>query len=209
MNDYVIIANGPFLPKEIILTHIQNKMIVALDGAADKLMSLNITPHVVLGDFDSISHFEQKEKIQFISLPDQNYTDLQKGIRYCDTQMAASITILCASGGRMDHHENALRSLRTEYKKNRPMLLHTDQQTLRFAKDEELYIEGSVGDKCGILAYPAGRFSSKGLQYDVTDFELVFGFADSTSNSLKEPRAWISVTGEALIVMPLSRVYCP
>lgn len=208
MKDYLIIANGPFLAKETILKNAENKITIALDGAANKLIQLDIQPDIVLGDFDSIdSRLLNHPTIQFISLPDQNYTDLQKGIRYCDANGAKSITILCASGGRMDHHENALRCLRTEYKKERLMLLHTEQQTLRFVKDEELFIEGNIGDKCGILAYPAGRFSSRGLEFDVTDFELVFGFADSTSNVLKETRAWISVTGEALIVMPLANVF--
>ena len=135
-------------------------------------------------------------------MEDQNTTDLVKAIRYCDTQGAASITIVCATGGRMDHHEAALRALRTEYKAERPILIHTELQTLRFAKNETVTFEGQIGDKCGVLAYPQGMFSSQGLEYDVENFVLDFGFSESTCNSMRKPKATVSVTGEALLVMP-------
>ena len=95
-----------------------------------------------------------------------------------------------------------MRALRTEYKKERIILLHTEQQTLRYAKNEEVTFQGKIGDRCGIIAFPKGSFSSQGLRYDVTQMLLEFGFSDSTSNYLAQPRVLVAISGEALIVMP-------
>lgn len=223
MKDFIIVANGDFLVSEIIHEAIHNKIIIALDHAADKLASMNIIPHVLLGDLDSIN----KDQMQYwgikksfadlsdtdaaytgnhgvIIVPskDQNFPDLVKAIHYCDEQAADSITIICALGGRLDLHEATLRSLRSEYKKNRPIILHTEQQTVTFAKDETLSMMGVPDDKCGIFAFPSGKFSSQGLTYDVTDYALNFGFSESIANSMRLPRATLIITGEALIIMP-------
>lgn len=203
MTHFIIIANGNFPKKDIILEAMEGKTIISLDGAANTLIRMNIQPDVILGDFDSIhpDHLISSKAI-IIHAEDQNLTDLRKGIRYCDSQGAASISIVCATGGRMDHHEASIRCLRSEYKPDRPILIHTEQQTIRFAKDEDIILKGEIGDKCGILAYPAGLLSSQGLEYDVQNYELIFGFTDSTSNALKQKEANLSIQGEALIVMP-------
>jgi len=220
VKDFIIIANGNFLVKEIIQEAIANKVIIALDGAAQKLRRLGITPLIIAGDFDSLDLTEKKiwgihethegktspyhgsHQTLIVPLMDQNATDLVKTIRYCDNQGAKSITIICASGGQLDHHEGVMRSLRTQYRSDRPILLHTESQTLRYAKDEPVILNGEVGDRCGIIAFPKGAFSSSGLKYDVTDWALEFGFSDSTCNALAKPEASLTITGEALIVMP-------
>ena len=50
--NYLIVANGPFLCKEIILEAISiGKTIVALDGAGNRLALLGIKPHVIFRTF--------------------------------------------------------------------------------------------------------------------------------------------------------------
>lgn len=223
MKHFAIVANGSFLVREIIVEAVQDKIIVALDGASQKLALLNIMPQVILGDFDSLTdktmqHFGIKNsfaaltlndppyqganEIMIIPVKDQSKTDLQKGIAYCDQEGATSITLLCATGGRLDHQESILRTLRTAYKKERPIYLHTEQQTIRFAKDETIELNGKPGDKCGLLAYPEGRITSKGLEYEANDFKLQFGFSENTCNALVTNKAKVTVQGEALVIMP-------
>lgn len=214
MSDYILIANGNFLVKEIIEEAIQDKIIVALDGATHKLLALNIKPKVVLGDFDSIhadntsdiaTFFKQlteQHHITVVPAKNQNLTDLVKGIHYCDSQHAKSITIICALDERLDHHEATLRSLRSEYRSSRTILLHSEQQTIRFVKDETISISGEIGDKCGMLAFPKATISSHGLEYEVEDFDLSFGFSESIGNALRETNATVTVSGEALLILP-------
>lgn len=230
MQDYIIIANGDFLEEKIIHAAIQGRTIIALDGAINKLSKLGIKPNIILGDFDSINTAEQaywgikktfadmhsedrpytgKHNVLIIPAKNQFYTDLTKAIHYCDTQKASSISIICALGGRMDHHEGAVRCLRREYKNDRRILIHAEQQSLLFAKNETIILQGKINDKCGVLGFPKGMLSTTGLQYDVENYELEFGFSDSICNSLKQPVATLQITGEALIIMPLQLKFMP
>ena len=219
---YLIVANGSFLGKELLQKLIVNKTIVALDNAANRLRELEIQPHIVLGDFDSIENAEfwgikktfaelnndddeyDGNGVRIVPAKNQNYTDLQKAVQYCDAHHAQSITIVCATAGRLDHHESAVRLLRTAHRRPRSLVIHTDTQTLRYATNEDVMIRGRVGDKCGILGFPYGRFSSSGLLYDVEDFELNFGYSDSTCNQFLKEMVLLKISGEALLVMPLS-----
>lgn len=222
MDNFVIIANGNFLIKEIIIEAIQDKIIIALDGAMNHLYRLGIKPDILLGDFDSIStHVAadtgvtkkfgeltdndipyQHNQVKIIPALNQDLTDLTKAIQYCDQQNASSITLICALGGRVDHQEYALRLLCKAYQKDRPMLLHSEHQTLRFAKDETVKFNGEIGDNCGILAFPKAIITTQGLQYDVQNFPLNFAYSESVCNALREKTVTIIVKGEALLVMP-------
>lgn len=217
MTLFVIIANGPFLAQNIILEAIQGRQIVALDGAADKLLELGIHPHVILGDFDSIhpktqAYWGVRQTFQtltdnapsyvghhgvvIVPAKDQMLTDLVKGIRYCDRHQAQDISIVCATGGRDDHHEANKLALQSEYRKDRPIILHSAQQTLRWAQNETVTIQGQIGDHCGFIAQEPGYGDSIGLTYPCNHIAV------SLCNQLSSPMATLSMTGSALIIMP-------
>ena len=219
---YLIIANGSFLADELILRAAINRRIVALDGACEKLLKVGIKPDIILGDFDSISEAQkhywgikkgfdelQDEEAPYLGYEgclivpakNQRLTDLKKAIRYCDND-ARSIDIVCAFGVRTDHTLGNLRALRTEHKPDRALKIHTDTETIQFVKDSEISIEGKIGEYCGVLAFPAASFTSKGLKYNGDHSSLIFGFQDSTCNQLADETALIHIEGEALIIGP-------
>lgn len=223
MTAFLIIANGPFVARDIIIEAAKGKKIIALDGASVKLNKLNIKPDIILGDFDSMHHSERealgieklfhdlqendlpyqtKDNITIVPAKNQLLTDLMKALDYADQQHATEITLICATGGRMDHHEGAMRILRSHYKTNRPIILLTEQHGIRFVKNEDIKIEGIPGDKCGILAYPKAVMSSTGLEFEAIDLALEFGLSENICNSLIAETATIHIEGEALVIMP-------
>jgi thiamine pyrophosphokinase len=221
MPTYVIVANGDFLPKQLIETISAGHILVALDGAAQHLRELDISPKIILGDFDSLDEdtrvawgirqtfhdidnnsrsYTGNHDILIVPTKDQSKTDLVKAIHYCDIEGATAIMILCALGGRVDHDEGAKRALRLEYKRTRPITLYTATQMLRFVSNETVHVTGKVGDMVGILGYPAAIFSSTGLTYNGDQTPLHFGY-DSICNSLQSPAASLIIQGEALLIL--------
>jgi len=218
MTAFVIIANGPFLYRDIILEAIKNKVVIVLDGALNKLRWLDPSRiDCILGDFDSVDtaaqHFwgitQTYDQITEASKPyhgahrtlivpakNQNKTDLEKAIDYCDTHEASSITIVCATGGRADHHEAVMRAVRHAYRKKRVIMLHTDQQSLRYAKDEIVTFSGHKNDYCGFVSTDSGYCSSQGLLYPCDKHK------ESFCNRLTADQASIKVHGEALLFLP-------
>lgn len=217
MTKFIIIANGPFLAHDIIREAIQDRQIVALDGAANKLLELDIQPHVILGDFDSIQPHAQnywgirhtyqtlsdqtrpyqgKHDVWVVPAKNQMLTDLVKGIQYCDLQHASEISIICATGGRDDHHEANKLALQTEYRQDRPIILHGAEQTLRWAQNETITLAGEMGDHCGFVAQGPGYGDSIGLEYPCHHTAI------SLCNRLIAREAILHITGNALIIMP-------
>jgi thiamine pyrophosphokinase len=201
---YLIVANSPVFIPALVNELAVNKRVVALDGAVCQLMSHGINFDVLLGDFDSIdlANIRLPQSVQVIHTPDQNQTDLEKAIDYCDEQQASRIDIVCATSGRMDHTLRNVGLLRMKYKVERAIFLHTEYQTLEFVRDKTITIQGQIGDYCGVLAFPAASFTSHGLMYEGENYELIFGIQESTSNQLKQTTASIQVKGEALVVHP-------
>lgn len=219
-NCWTIVANGPFLPIAIIKEAIRGRKVIATDGAADHLRQLNLRPDVIIGDFDSINPLPWEivktydqltdddvpyfghDETTIVPSKNQGKTDLQKAIEYCDNIGASHITIICALGGRLDQHEANLRQLRRNYLKQRIILMHSNQESIRYAKDETVNFHGLPGDYCGILAFPQAVISTHGLVYEAQQLRLNFGIVEGTNNQLKMDQVEVMVEGEALIIMP-------
>jgi len=229
---YLIVANGPFLHKEIIKEIADGKTIIALDGASSRLATLGIKPDIILGDFDSIKEQDANQKLwgiqntksemqqedhiydgkyetKIIPAKNQDLTDLQKAINYCDQNNATSIDIVCATGGsRMDHHESNVRTLKKYYDPKRTIFIYTESQFLEFVRDNTISIRGIKGDYCGILTAPNCKFiaTNDGLAWSKDEkgspFELQYGVFESTSNELAKEEAIVTVEGEALVIHP-------
>lgn len=201
----VIIANGSFLPETLIRRIVADKFVLVLDGAFNRLHELGIKPDVLLGDLDSVDQsLVEREDLSIIHAPDQDKTDLQKGIVYCDDLGMARIEIICATGGeRMDHVLGNFRTLRSCYDVERELIMHTAHQSIRFVKNGSCTIQGKPGDKCGIMAFPEAYFTSKGLRWNGDHHFLEFAYSESTCNELISERAIIEVQGEALVIEPL------
>lgn len=208
-NTYVIIANGPFLARTIIQEIIKDKIILALDGAVNQLLHWQMQPDIVLGDFDSIyaDNFQAiQPSCQIIYTPDQNNTDLEKAIAYCDQlDSVKAIHIMCATGGRMDHDYHHMRLLQALYDPQRPIFLHTEYQSIFFVRDYNyIKIKGQQGDYCGIFGAPRAHMRCHyGLAYgNEADYFLYAGHESSSNQIIGDKGACIDIVGEALIMHP-------
>ena len=102
----VIIANGEEIKQEIIKNELtDDPIIIAADGGLLLCRKLNILPHYILGDFDSIpvKIIEEYKSSKLIPRPNQNFTDLQKALEFASSINPMKITIFAATGKRTDH----------------------------------------------------------------------------------------------------------
>lgn len=204
--NYVIVANGPFLSRALLQVAAQNACIVALDGAANQLLALNIMPEIILGDFDSFEDTPAFASIKKIRLPDQNFTDFQKALTWIKAASPARIDVVCATGGRMDHEQANLRALISAYSPTQPIYVHNGMQTLEFVANKTIHIQGQHGDYCGFFGMPRAHITVKnqGLHYLQQDipYELTLT-QSSVSNRLQgNAGAVVEIVGEAWVVHP-------
>ena len=202
---WLLIANSrSHLPKSKILSWAKHKKIMVLDGAYEYVMPLDLHVDVLLGDFDSIQPHTlsevYKKNIQVVHAPDQNQTDLDKGIAYLDQLQAKSITLCAATGERMQHTLYNLMILKKCHRTVRPIALFTQNETIHYVENSLIEINGSIGDSVGVFGFPEAVISTHGLKYEVDNYSLPFELAASTSNELIQSRAIIHVQGAVLVI---------
>ena len=103
----VVVANAPLSWSEPLVRLVQSaELVVAADGGANHLARIGVRPAAVVGDLDSIRS-EVREWLGercLVPRPDQDHTDLHKALAYViDERGAGRVTVLGATGGRLDH----------------------------------------------------------------------------------------------------------
>lgn len=105
MEKILIICNGTqenaaFLQKQAA----EAKLIVCADGGANTALLAGITPHVVIGDLDSVSPAARAAftNALWFHQTRQDNTDFEKALEYCLSKNIEDIVVACAFGGRVD-----------------------------------------------------------------------------------------------------------
>ena len=117
MERVLVVANGAW-PEGFDLEHEIEKYaaVVALDGAANRLVQSGWFPDVVLGDFDSIDEEVLNQckaaQVNIVTTPNQERSDISKGLEWVHTTYPdSSVYIVGVEIGRYDHHLAAYSAL--------------------------------------------------------------------------------------------------
>ncbi|CAB4727755.1 unannotated protein [freshwater metagenome] len=117
---HALIVIGGDRPDLRALAHIPNDAtVICADSGLDHALSLGLTPHVFLGDMDSVSPGalarSQHETWTMISYdPLKDHTDTELALQYAINQGFRNITLLWGSGDRIDHVLGVLAALSHE-----------------------------------------------------------------------------------------------
>ena len=166
--DALIVGNRP-LSKSIIELS-RNKLIVAADGGADRLLEYEILPDKVIGDLDSISDKTSTKLEDWLILnKDIQKTDLEKAVEYAIERGSKKIQIVGWSGGRIDHTIAAL-GLAFDSR----IELIDDRFTVKCISDLEI-IKDEKGTLFSLIAVPEARVSIEGARWELDHEKLKMG----------------------------------
>lgn len=169
----VIIANGLFPSgrQALDMLHTADQLICC-DGAADKLIAYGLSPHVIVGDMDSVSEevSDQYASIM-ISSDNQENNDLTKAVHYCIEKGYPSVSILGATGLREDHTLGNI-SLMLEYYPRIEVQIVSDYGMFFLVHSGEA-VRSFVGEKISIFSIDNRvQISSSGLKYPLNELQL-------------------------------------
>ena len=166
--DALVVGNRP-LNKSIIELS-KNKMIVAADGGADRLLEYESLPDKVIGDLDSISDKTATKLEDWLILnKDIQKTDLEKAVEYAIERGSKKIQIVGWSGGRIDHTIAAL-GLAFDSR----IELIDDKFTVKCISNLEI-IEDEKGTLFSLIAVPEARVSIEGARWELDHEKLKMG----------------------------------
>ncbi|MBI2027302.1 MAG: thiamine diphosphokinase [Deltaproteobacteria bacterium] len=153
----------------------QATLIVAADGAYNKLKKIGIKPHVVVGDFDTLGFIPIDCKVQKYSRK-KNKTDGELAIEYALSKKVKKIVIAGFYGGREDHmlgHYALLQKFSTQCQfevLGKLSHLHTVSKS-------EFEIRARPGSTISIVCLDSqgAVVSTQGLKYEASKLKLFPG----------------------------------
>lgn len=209
---FLIISGGHIddaFAVEWIQTHSYDQMIAA-DAGMNFLHRNHIVPNVIAGDFDSVSaesleRFQQMQEVEVLRLnPIKDDTDTEYVIREAIRRGAKEITILGATGTRLDHVLANIYLLGIGFESNVSISLVDTHNRIRMIRQSfEIAREKQFGDYVSILpvAGTAYGVTLKGMKYPLQDAVVPQFSSLGVSNEIVDEVAEIMVTDGTLLVI--------
>jgi thiamine pyrophosphokinase len=180
----LIIANGdPPQKKRLAMLLKHAGAVICADGGANTAFKMGITPDAIVGDLDSI-HAEALVKFRRVPVhEDRNdeTTDLEKSIAWAIQSGFGHVTVVGASGKRVDHTVGNLGVLRKFYP-DAVITLVDDHGELCYV-GKQFSFESEKGEVVSLI--PLNKcegISTSGLRYALDDESLELGVREGTSN---------------------------
>jgi len=179
----------------------QTDLVIAADGGLRHLQQLNLTPHVVLGDFDSLGYTPPAAVVYPVKKDD---TDAMLAVRHGLEQDCDRFVLYGSMDGpRLDHTLAAFQTLQFLADRGATGYLVGNRYLATVVKNSAISFpetaRGIVSVFC--MGADAKGVTLKGLQYSMTDGCLQAGFPLGVSNHFTGKPATISVTDGSLLVL--------
>lgn len=182
--------------------------VIAVDGAADLLAQAGVTPHVLIGDFDTASKTSIEALVtggtQIERLPvHKNMTDTEAAMDYALNEGARDITMLGALGTRVDHTLSNIGMLLRAHRRGVACRVLDDINELTVATGEYV-LTGTPGQTVSILPLTGDMVvTASGLLYPLEALALPFGSSRGVSNIMKSTSAHLSIFGGVALVVKI------
>ncbi|NTU82925.1 MAG: thiamine diphosphokinase [Chloroflexales bacterium] len=206
----IVVANAPTFtaaPFRDLLARAD--LLIAADGGGNALHEAALTPHVVVGDFDSLrpavlAAFAAAGATVIRFPPEKDETDLELALLYAVERGATQIDVLGALGGRWDQGlSNVALLALPELAGLRVRLLDQGQEA--YLARGVTSIAGAVGETVSLLPVggPARGVTTRGLRYPLAGAELRFERSRGVSNVIVTPPTQVQVEEGMLLVVHL------
>ncbi|TAF72107.1 MAG: thiamine diphosphokinase [Flavobacterium sp.] len=184
----LIIANGASCQPELLGQLLEwSPLVVVLDSAIERVISLDIKVDVLLGDFDRDFDPEvyktKQYPLEIVHTPDQNKTDLEKALDYLIERKMPAVNIVWATGKRADHTITNLTNI-VRYRDLIKIVILDDHSKIFLLpnKFKKWYTAGTP-----ISLIPIGvvkGIHSQNLVYPLANDTLTIGYRTGSSNAV-------------------------
>lgn len=212
VNRAIIFCNGEYAKFTLINQYIEKEtLLIGCDGGASHLLKLDLTPHIIIGDFDSLrSNIKKrlkKKQVKFITYPkEKNETDAQLAVQYALNNGCKDIIITGVAGTRLDHlSANIFLLTRKDFLHVNLRIIEGNQEM--FLIRHRAQIHGSIGETLSLLPLEqAVAVWTKGLFYPLKKETLSLGTTRGISNIFTENEAEVNFQKGLLLAVHTKKV---
>lgn len=204
----IVFANGDLNNPAAIQDILQpGDLLIAADGGARHLRGLQLVPHVLIGDFDSLSAADLEDLrtkgAQLHQYPERkDFTDLELALQYAVEQGIQEVLLVGALGARWDQTlANLLLPASEKLREIRIRLVDGPQEMILVLPEKTLVIPGRPGDTVSLipLSDDVAGVRTVGLEYPLDDESLPFGSTRGVSNVIVAQRASVTLAHGLLV----------
>ena len=202
----LLIANGEACQPEMLGQLLEwSPVVVVLDSAIWRVLDIGIKVDVLLGDFDRDLDLDsiraQQYPLDIVHTPDQNKTDLEKGIEYLIGRGFPAVNIVWATGRRADHSLTNMTNIVRYKDQIRIVMLDDHSKIFPLVGRFEKWYEAETP----ISLIPVGTVTgirSEGLKYNLDNDTLTIGYRTGSSNEVAAD-GFVRITAETgdLLIM--------
>lgn len=195
--DALLVLNGQ-LPHAGFFLENSGIPLYAADGAAVTLAAHSIAADVIVGDLDSLTpeHIagDYINQANIIHTPDQDTNDFEKLARIVLADGKQRLLICGFHGGELEHTLNnwsVLTKISAEFASTATLCVY-DNGRYAIPVYTSMHVALGVGETVSLIAQPAVRLTTKGLEWELTDEVLHLGIREGARNRATSPE--ISIT---------------
>ena len=172
-------------------------LILAADSGYLHAEKLHITPHIILGDFDSAP--VPQTNAELLQVPaEKDETDTMLACKVAIEHGATDLLILGGTGGRADHFLSNLFLLESLCDQGVSAVLSDGENTLRILQNETTTVTNHSG-YFSLFALDSCTITMNGCKYPLTDYTLTRTNPFAISNEIVGETATVAVIGKAIL----------
>lgn len=208
-----VIVTGGKIEEPFCLEYIKKQPFdyyIAVDSGLQFFYEQNITPDLIVGDFDSVNakalrFFEQHEGIEWMRLiPEKDDTDTECALRQAISRGYGQIHILGGTGSRIDHMLATVGLLGIGLEEHVEILLLDSHNRVRMI-DKTIVIskKEQYGDYISLLPVTPEVIgvTLTGMKYPLSNYTMVCYKSLGVSNEIVEDTAEIQLKDGVLLVV--------
>ncbi len=204
MNAVILAGGDLFVTNQVKAIAQKSDYCVAADSGIKHAKVLSLTPDLIVGDFDSAL---KEDLEQFATIkkerhsPDKDFLDLELALVKTLEQNPSQISILGATGDRLDQSLAAILIAARHAKHH--VTLHSGKQSIYFLRDNSS-LDLDLAEKTVISLLSLGQkatLSIKNVRYELSHFELSFGLGLGVSNSVTASPVTVKLFAGLLAIM--------
>jgi thiamine pyrophosphokinase len=204
----LIFANGhlPDLDAARTLLHADD-FIIAADGGTHNVLTLGLTPNLIVGDLDSISDVERRKMkesgVEMIQFPrDKNETDLELAIQHAAEMQPGQVIIVGGLGGRLDQTLGNIALLSDARRPTLDLRLDDGIEETFFCRDQA-EVHGRSGELVSLIPWgvPVEGVRTDGLRWPLSDETLYPDKTRGISNELLGETATVQIRSGLLLIV--------
>ncbi len=206
----IIIAGSPECDLKFISNIVSDDdFVICADKGLNYALQAGIKPSIVIGDFDSYSG-DSQYKYKVVTLPvHKDETDAMHSAYYALKQGYKKITILCATGGRLDHTYGNLATLQYIAERGGKGELLSPYERILFLPTGHYEFDNLKGRTFSMFPYGCGRVlvSNSGMEYPLDRVYIESSVTLGISNVFISDKSSVDIyDGNAIIIMNLKEV---